>query len=384
MTTEAIKYLIDAEDRATAKVRASKEAIEAQVKTVQNTGRKAKASTEAVGALAVVLGNSGVGAFAGEVSMLTDRMSAMGDMADQSRLSLLAFKAALAAGVGVVAFKAANAIGQLVFQTERHREALTLHQAEFDKNSEKVLSALDARIARQKKLIELTVDQTDKEQQMQRWLAQHMKEIQGPTGTGGLLQAIRIRKQAIEEMENRPKMLRTENFTAQIAHEKQNLAFLEAQLEARRQMVKELQQVPDLEMEAAEQRKKAFDATQKTATALEMQIIKLRDGKAAANAFGLELQGIGPKAAQSLARIQSRINDLAKPKKFSITPTLSQTDQRLLSGRGQSRREQLSLLDQARANNKVSVEQKRLLEKMLGELKKLTSATPVQTPTVGD
>ena len=59
--TEAMKFLITAEDLATAKVRAVTENVENQVKSVKSIGRNAKASTELVGTLAMSLGGTGVG-----------------------------------------------------------------------------------------------------------------------------------------------------------------------------------------------------------------------------------------------------------------------------------------------------------------------------------
>lgn len=124
MTTESVKYLIDAEDRATAKIRKTTAEVNKQVSQVKEIGGQSKASTELVGTLATSLGGTGVGAFAGEISMLTERVSAFSEVSKAGGVGALAFKAGLAGAAGVISFKVGKALGDVIFQTEKWNKKL--------------------------------------------------------------------------------------------------------------------------------------------------------------------------------------------------------------------------------------------------------------------
>lgn len=124
MATESVEILIEADNRASAKFKQLNKDAEASAKQFKEVGGKAKASTELVGSLAASIGGTGVGGFAGELAQLTERMSAFSEVSKAGGAGALAFKAGLAAAVGVIAFKVGNAIGNLVFQTEKWNEEL--------------------------------------------------------------------------------------------------------------------------------------------------------------------------------------------------------------------------------------------------------------------
>lgn len=119
MADESVKILIDAEDKASAKLRNLSKEMDENVKHIKTVGGSAKASTEIVGTLASQLGASGIGGFAGELAQLTERVSAFAEVSKAGGAGALAFKAGLAAAVGVLAFKVGSAIGNAIFQTEK-------------------------------------------------------------------------------------------------------------------------------------------------------------------------------------------------------------------------------------------------------------------------
>ena len=104
MADELIKYKIDAEDKATQKVRQVTQNIEKQVAQVRDVGMKAKASTELVGTMATQMGNTQFGAYASGVAMVTERISAFSEVAKGGGKAALLFKAGLVAMAGVMAF----------------------------------------------------------------------------------------------------------------------------------------------------------------------------------------------------------------------------------------------------------------------------------------
>lgn len=124
MPSESATILIDAEDKASAKLKSVAQAAEANVKQIKTVGGSAKASTELIGTLANQLGSSGIGGFAGELAQLTERISAFSEVSKAGGAGALAFKAGLSAAVGVVAFKFGNMIGEAIFQTEKWNRVL--------------------------------------------------------------------------------------------------------------------------------------------------------------------------------------------------------------------------------------------------------------------
>lgn len=117
--TEDVTYLIDAEDKASAKVRKSKDEVNKMVGEVKDLGGKSKASAELVGTLANQIGSTGAGQAAGEVAQLVERISAFSEVAKSGGKGALFLKAGIAAAAGVIAFKLGKALGDAIFQTER-------------------------------------------------------------------------------------------------------------------------------------------------------------------------------------------------------------------------------------------------------------------------
>lgn len=124
MASESVEILIEADNRASAKFKELNKDVDASAKQVKEVGGQAKASTELVGTLANSLGGSEIGGAAGELAMLTERVSAFSEVAKAGGPGAVAFQAGLAGVAAVLSFKVGKAIGDVLFQTERWNEEL--------------------------------------------------------------------------------------------------------------------------------------------------------------------------------------------------------------------------------------------------------------------
>jgi hypothetical protein len=73
--SESVKILIEAENRASAVIDTTAKDIDNKVKSIKASGEQAKKSTEFFGSIANALGGSEIGAFAGQLSQLTEKTS---------------------------------------------------------------------------------------------------------------------------------------------------------------------------------------------------------------------------------------------------------------------------------------------------------------------
>lgn len=124
MADESVQILIEADDKASSKFENVSEAMERNVKQIKDVGGKAKASTELVGTLANSLGGTALGSFAGQLAQVTERVSAFSEVAKEGGAGAAAFKVGLAGVVGVLGFEVGQALGNVIFQTERWKEEL--------------------------------------------------------------------------------------------------------------------------------------------------------------------------------------------------------------------------------------------------------------------
>ena len=193
MTTTGVKFIIDAEDRASAKIRKTTEDVERQVKSVKDVGGQSKASAELIGTLAGALGNSGIGSFTSEIAEVTDRVSAFGDVAQQGGAGALAFKAGLVAAVGTLSFKFGQAIGDAIFETKRFRRELE-RTAEVSRELDNAFSQrLSERIQDEKERIGLIIDPDEQAKAFEELETQIQTELSGAS-----TQIKRLQKQVDE------------------------------------------------------------------------------------------------------------------------------------------------------------------------------------------
>ena len=110
MATESVKIKIDAENKASAELRKVAFDADKAAKEIKEVGGKAKASTELVGSLANSLGGTQFGGAAGEVAMLTERISAFSEYRKQGGAGAMAFKGWLGCcRLAVISFKVGKA-----------------------------------------------------------------------------------------------------------------------------------------------------------------------------------------------------------------------------------------------------------------------------------
>ena len=74
MASESVQILIEAEDKASAKIASATQAIDQNIKSVKDTGAKAKASTEFLGVLAGQLGGTELASYAGQLAGVTEKV----------------------------------------------------------------------------------------------------------------------------------------------------------------------------------------------------------------------------------------------------------------------------------------------------------------------
>ena len=195
MTTEAVRYIVDAEDRATAKIHKVTDDIERQVKQVKDVGSKAKASTELVGTLANVLGGSQLGSFAGELAQVTERVSAFSEASKGAGGGSLLMKAGVLAAAGAISFKLGSAIGNAIFQTEKWKEELVLLNSEMQRLGGKSITSLSGQFDRAKQKIGLMIDPVKQEAAFEKLKQMTDKNLDG------VASKIRSQKKKIGDME---------------------------------------------------------------------------------------------------------------------------------------------------------------------------------------
>lgn len=139
MARPSAEILISADDQATAKFKQVEKSMMSTSKAFKASAGQAKASTEIIGSLATVTAGSGsaLSGFAGELAMVTERLSAFSEVADEGGAGALAFKAGIASAAGVLAFKMGKALGDVIFQTEELAE-------QFEKAEERAKSLASA------------------------------------------------------------------------------------------------------------------------------------------------------------------------------------------------------------------------------------------------
>lgn len=124
MASESVQILIEAEDKASAKVASATDAIDQNIKSVKDTGAKAKASTEFIGVLANQLGGTDIASYAGQLAGLTEKVGQFSEMQKAGGAGALAFKAGLISLVATLAFNVGQSIGNAIFQTDKWNRML--------------------------------------------------------------------------------------------------------------------------------------------------------------------------------------------------------------------------------------------------------------------
>jgi hypothetical protein len=132
MAGDAIKIVIEAEDKASAQAINASRNIENAVKGVKETGQKAKASTEFIGVLAGQLGGSQFQAAASGVAAITEKVGQFSEVMKAGGAGAMAFKLGIAGLVGVMSVNLGRAIGETIFGVQEVKDEFAEAQAEVE------------------------------------------------------------------------------------------------------------------------------------------------------------------------------------------------------------------------------------------------------------
>lgn len=174
-----VEIILDAEDRATAKLRAAAAQLEATGKKIKDTGEATKKSTELFGQLASLLGGSEIAGVASQFAGLTEKVSGFSDVLKAGNSGALVFKAGLVGLVGVIAFQVGNALGNVIFQTEKWTKALEDANNKAKELAQLNLDSLSRQFAGDQTDIELIVDPEAKEAAYKKLFAQLDANVSG-------------------------------------------------------------------------------------------------------------------------------------------------------------------------------------------------------------
>lgn len=177
--SESISILINAEDVASAKLRAVGQNVEQLGTKVRATSNNLKGGVMLAGTFANAFGGGAFGAFAGELGQISERVSAFSEVSKAGKVGALAFKAALAGAVAVTAFKVGEAIGNWAFETQRWKDELKAAGTE----AERLNGIMDKRrqkaFAEAREDISLERNPADREKATEQRMAALQKEAKG-------------------------------------------------------------------------------------------------------------------------------------------------------------------------------------------------------------
>lgn len=270
MATESVKILIEAEDKASAQIVAATKKIEGTVKATKDLTKNAKSSTEIFGSLAGALGGTEIGSFANQIGGLTGKLGEFSEIQKAGGAGSLAFKAGLVGVAGVIAFQVGNAIGNVIFQTEKWTEALKT-ATEESKRLESVASNLRSeRFTDTTTDIELIRDPEKKQAEYQKLLAELKTNVVGVEGQ------VKSSQKAVDEWNAAWQITGdrkgfAEQAKLQLDQDKERLKQLQEQ-------EKEIQRILGIEKEREEtrQRNAALDADAKYLESLDKQLSLLK------------------------------------------------------------------------------------------------------------
>jgi hypothetical protein len=132
MAGDAIKIVIEAEDKASAQAINAARNIESAVKGVKETGAKAKASTEFIGVLAGQLGGSQLQAAAGGVAAITEKVGQFSEVMKAGGAGAMAFQAGVTLLVTTLSFNLGKAIGESIFGVQELKDEFGEAQAQVE------------------------------------------------------------------------------------------------------------------------------------------------------------------------------------------------------------------------------------------------------------
>jgi hypothetical protein len=143
MAGDAIKIVIEAEDKASAQAINAARNIESAVKGVKETGQKAKASTEFIGVLAGQLGGSQFQAAASGVAAITEKVGQFSEVMKVGGAGAMAFQAGVTLLVTTLSFNLGKSIGEAIFGVQELKDEFGEARAQIEGFTQSMISASD-------------------------------------------------------------------------------------------------------------------------------------------------------------------------------------------------------------------------------------------------
>jgi hypothetical protein len=141
MAGDAIKIVIEAEDKASAQAINASRNIENAVKGVKETGAKAKASTEFIGVLAGQLGGSQLQQAAGGVAAITEKVGQFSEVMKAGGVGAMAFQAGVTLLVTTLSFNLGKSIGEAIFGVQELKDEFGEARAQIEGFTQSMISA---------------------------------------------------------------------------------------------------------------------------------------------------------------------------------------------------------------------------------------------------
>jgi len=143
MAGDAIKIVIEAEDKASAQAINASRNIESAVKGVKETGQKAKASTEFIGVLAGQLGGSQLQQAAGGIAAITEKVGQFSEVMKAGGAGAMAFQAGVTLLVTTLSFNLGKSIGEAIFGVQELKDEFGEARAQIEGFTQSMISAAD-------------------------------------------------------------------------------------------------------------------------------------------------------------------------------------------------------------------------------------------------
>lgn len=164
MASESVQILIEAEDKASAKIASATQAIDQNIKSVKDTGAKAKASTEFLGVLAGQLGGTELASYAGQLAGVTEKVGQFAEMQKVGGAGALLFKAGLVSLVATLAVNIGQSLGNIIFQTDKWNKKLEEARQQIRELAQATAGVQNLRFSQDMEEIELIRDPDEQQQ----------------------------------------------------------------------------------------------------------------------------------------------------------------------------------------------------------------------------
>ena len=232
MTTEAVTYIIDAEDIASAKIRKVSDDIERQAGRVETVGKKSRVAGQLLGSMLGGQNGALASQLAGQIGDVTDQVSSLSKASKLTSATSLT----MIASVGAAGFALGNTIGNAIFETKKWKNELKEAQAAMRELADDGVALLEKRWEQAQERIGLLIDPDEQKAALAKMQAQIQTDL-GGADEGGVLGNLKAAKENLEALQSDSLLgFQTDNHKARIEAEKENVR----ELKKRRDVLKDL------------------------------------------------------------------------------------------------------------------------------------------------